>query len=367
MEPQVTFKVAAKDLKDLELEGGILLQYVDDLLIASKDADSSDKNRIQTLNHLANQVLPAVTSKDNELVHNSTETIDQVYSSSRDLKGSPLEIPDKDWFTDGSSFVEQVLSEPALHTPMYFLLSNLCFIDVGLSTFANPKMIVNFLKEHKTISFEACMAPVFFQHVFAGGEMMLPVAVAYDRYVGICRPLHYAAIMSVCKCTGLVMGSWLTGVLHSVSQLVFIVNLPFCGPNQVDSFFCDLPLVIKLACADTYIFEKLMFLDSGLMDMSSFVLLLISYTVILVTMRRRSSASMAKAQATLTAHVTVVILSFGPGIFIYAWPFGSFLVNNILLIFYVIFTPLLSLIIYTFRNKKIISAMQKLSRKQISS
>ncbi|XP_049754994.1 olfactory receptor 4K15-like [Elephas maximus indicus] len=259
-----------------------------------------------------------------------------------------------------------VLSEPALHTPMYFLLSNLSFIDVCLSTFAAPKMIVDFLKEHKTISFEGCMAQIFFHHAFAGGEMMLLVALAYDRYVAICRPLHYAAIMSVRKCTGLVVGSWLIGVLHSVSQLVFIVNLPFRGPNQVDSFFCDLPLVIKLACTDTYIFEKLMFLDSGLIAMSSFVLLLISYTVILVTVRQ-SSASMAKAWATLTAHVTVVSLFFGPGIFIYAWPFSSFLVNNILSIFYVVFTPLLNTIIYTFRNKEIISAMQKLSREQVSS
>lgn len=260
-----------------------------------------------------------------------------------------------------------VFSERSLHTPMYFLLSNLSFIDVCLSTFATPKMIADFLVEHKTISFEGCMAQIFFLHVFAGGEMMLLVAMAYDRYVAICRPLHYATIMNVRKCISLVVGSWLIGALHSVSQLVFTVNLPFCGPNRVDSFFCDLPLVIKLACTDTFTLEVLMLSDSGLMAMCSFLLLLVSYTVILLTVRRRSSAGMAKARATLTAHIAVVTLFFGPCIFIYAWPFSSLPVDKFLSIFYTVFTPLLNPLIYTLRNKEVISAMQKLRHRQVSS
>ncbi|KAM9714964.1 olfactory receptor 4K15-like [Dama dama] len=261
-----------------------------------------------------------------------------------------------------------VISEPALHTPMYLLLSNLSFIDVCLSTFATPKMIVDFLVEHKTISSEGCMAQIFFLHVFAGGEMMLLVAMAYDRYVAICRPLHYATIMNVRKCVSLVVGSWLIGALHSVSQLVFTVNLPFfCGPNRVDSFFCDLPLVIKLACTDPFTLEVLMLSDSGLMATCSFVLLLVSYTVILLTVRRRSSAGMAKARATLSAHIAVVTLFFGPCIFIYAWPFSSLPVDKFLSIFYTVFTPLLNPLIYTLRNKEVISAMQKLRRRQVSS
>ncbi|EHB15519.1 Olfactory receptor 4K3 [Heterocephalus glaber] len=260
-----------------------------------------------------------------------------------------------------------VISEPALHTPMYFLLSNLSFIDVCLSTFATPKMIIDFLMERKTISFEGCMAQIFFLHVFAGGEMMLLVAMAYDRYVAICRPLHYVAIMNAHRCIGLVVGCWLIGVLHSISQLVFTVNLPFCGPNKVDSFFCDLPLVIKLACTDTYILQVLMLSDSGLMGMLSFVVLLISYMVILLTMRRRSSSNMAKARATLTAHVTVVTLFFGPCIFIYAWPFNDLPVDKVLSIFYTVFTPLLNPLIYTLRNKEVIIAMRKLRTRQVSS
>ncbi|XP_037691057.1 olfactory receptor 4K3-like [Choloepus didactylus] len=258
------------------------------------------------------------------------------------------------------------ISEPVLHTPMYFLLSNLSFIDMCLSTFATPKMIVDFLMEHKTISFEGCMAQIFCLHFFAGGEMMLLVSMAYDRYVAICRRLHYAAIMSLCKCTG-VVGSWITGVLHSVSQLVFIVNLPFCGPNNVDSFFCDLPLVIKLVCTDTYLLQILMLSDSILMAVSSFVLLLISYLVILFTVRRHSSVGMAKARATLTAHVTVVTLFFGPSIFVYAWPFDNFPADKVLSIFYTVFTPLLNPLIYALRNKEVLSAMRKLRSRQVGS
>ncbi|XP_075388379.1 olfactory receptor 4K15-like [Tenrec ecaudatus] len=259
-----------------------------------------------------------------------------------------------------------VISESALHTPMYIMLSNLSLLDVFLATYATPKMIHDFLHEPKTISFEGCMAQIFLLHVFAGGEMMLLVAMAYDRYVAICKPLHYTTIMNVCKCTSLVVGSWVIGVIHSLSQLAFTVNLPFCGPNIVDSYYCDLTLVIKLACTDTYVPEVLMLLDSGLMGVTSFLLLLISYTVILVTVRRRSSG-MAKARSTLTAHITVVTLFFGPCIFIYAWPFSNFPVEKALSVFSTVFTPILNPVIYTLRNKEVKSAMHKLKTRYVNS
>ncbi|XP_047395296.1 olfactory receptor 4K15-like [Sciurus carolinensis] len=260
-----------------------------------------------------------------------------------------------------------VISEPALHTPMYIMLSNLSVLDVLLATYATPKMIHDFLHEPKTISFEGCMAQIFLLHVFAGGEMVLLVAMAYDRYVAICKPLHYTAIMNLCKCTGLVVGSWVIGVMHSLSQLAFTVNLPFCGPNIVDSYYCDLTLVIKLACTDTYIPEVLMLLDSGLMGVTSFLLLLISYTVILVTVSRHSSVGMAKARSTLTAHITVVTLFFGPCIFIYVWPFSNFPVDKVFSVFSTVFTPILNPIIYTLRNKEVKSAMNKLKTQYVNS
>ncbi|XP_032773751.1 olfactory receptor 4K15-like [Rattus rattus] len=253
-----------------------------------------------------------------------------------------------------------VTSDSRLHTPMYFLLANLSFIDICVSSFATPKMLADFLVERKTISFEACMAQIFCVHQFAGGEMVLLVSMAYDRYVAICKPLHYMTIMSRRVCIILVIIPWFVGFIHTMSQLAFTVNLPFCGPNQVDSFFCDLPLVTKLACTDTYVISLLIVADSGVLTMCTFVFLVVSYTVILITVRNRSSASMAKARSTLTAHITVVILFFGPCIFIYVWPFNGYSLDKVLAVFYTIFTPILNPLIYTLRNKDVKAAMSKL-------
>uniref|UniRef100_G3VX31 Olfactory receptor n=1 Tax=Sarcophilus harrisii TaxID=9305 RepID=G3VX31_SARHA len=245
-----------------------------------------------------------------------------------------------------------VISEPRLYSsPMYFLLGNLSFLDMWLASFATPKLIRDFLSEKKLISFEGCMAQIFFLHFIGGAEMVLLVSMAYDRYVAICKPLHYMTIMNWRTCIGLVTISWAIGFIHSISQVAFTVNLPYCGPNNVDSFFCDLPLVIKLACMDTYILGILMIADSGLLSMSCFLLLMISYTVILVTVQQRSAESASKALSTCSAHIMVVMLFFGPCIFIYLWPFNRFSVDKVLSVFYTIFTPLLNPIIYTLRNE----------------
>nr|XP_020772037.1 olfactory receptor 4K15 [Odocoileus virginianus texanus] len=260
-----------------------------------------------------------------------------------------------------------VTSDSRLHTPMYFLLANLSFIDICVASFATPKMIADFLVERKTISFNACLAQIFFVHLFTGSEMVILVSMAYDRYVAICKPLHYMTIMSRRVCIILVLISWCVGFIHTTSQLAFTVNLPFCGPNQVDSFFCDLPLVTKLACIDTYVVSLLIVADSGFLSLSSFLLLVVSYTVILITVRSHSSASMAKARSTLTAHITVVTLFFGPCIFIYAWPFSGYSVDKVLAVFYTIFTPILNPVIYTLRNKEMKAAMSKLRSRYLKS
>ncbi|XP_020937752.1 olfactory receptor 4K15-like [Sus scrofa] len=260
-----------------------------------------------------------------------------------------------------------VTSDSRLHTPMYFLLANLSFIDICVASFATPKMIADFLAECKTTSLEACLAQIFSVHLFAGGEMVILVSMAYDHYVAICKPLHYTTIMSRRVCITLVLIPWGVGLIHTTSQLAFTVNLPFCGPNQVDSFFCDLPLVTKLACTDTYVISLLIVADSGFLSLSSFLLLVVSYTVILITVRNRSSASMAKARSTLTAHITVVTLFFGPCIFIYVWPFSGYSVDKVLAVFYTIFTPILNPVIYTLRTKEVKAAMAKLKSRYLKS
>ncbi|XP_072478984.1 olfactory receptor 4F4-like [Notamacropus eugenii] len=259
-----------------------------------------------------------------------------------------------------------VIIDSHLHSPMYFLLANLSFVDLWLSSVTTPKMITDLLKENKTISFGGCMCQILFVHFVGGGEMVLLVAMAYDRYVAICKPLHYTTIMSQRRCIWLVMISWTTGFVHSVSQLVMILELPFCGPRVVNSFFCDIPLVIQLACTDTYSLGILMNSESGVLGMIC-ILLLISYTYILLTVRHYSKDGASKALSTCTAHITVVILFFGPCIFIYVWPLNITSVDKFLAVFYSVITPLLNPAIYTFRNKEMKVSLRRFKRQYVSS
>uniref|UniRef100_A0A452G5P4 Olfactory receptor n=1 Tax=Capra hircus TaxID=9925 RepID=A0A452G5P4_CAPHI len=246
-----------------------------------------------------------------------------------------------------------IITDSHLHSPMYFLLANLSFVDFCLSSVTTPKLITDFLKDNKTISFEGCMSQILCVHVFAGGEMVLLVSMAYDRYVAICKPLHYSSIMNRQKCIWLVLTSWIIGFVHATSQLAMILDLPFCGPRIVDSFFCDIPEVIKLACMDTHTLRLLINADSAVLATTCFILLLISYTYILVTVRLSSKDGASKALSTCTSHITVVVLFFGPCIFIYLWPPSITWVDKFLAVFYTVITPLLNPAIYTLRNKEI--------------
>ncbi|CAH6788124.1 LOC101832319 [Phodopus roborovskii] len=245
---------------------------------------------------------------------------------------------------------------------MYFLLANLSFIDLSLSSVTAPKMIADFFSKRKVISVKGCLAQIFLLHFFGGSELVTLIAMAFDRYVAICKPLRYTTIMCGNVCVGIVVAAWGVGFLHSVSQLAFAVNLPFCGPNKVDSFYCDLPRVIKLACADTYRLDIMVIANSGILTVCSFVLLSISYTIILMTIQRRPSDGSSKALSTLTAHITVVLLFFGPCIFIYAWPFPTKSLDKFLAVFYSVVTPLLNPIIYTLRNTEMKIAMRRLRK-----
>uniref|UniRef100_A0A8D0X6A0 Olfactory receptor n=1 Tax=Sus scrofa TaxID=9823 RepID=A0A8D0X6A0_PIG len=260
-----------------------------------------------------------------------------------------------------------VASDSHLHSPMYFLLANLSLIDLCLSSVTAPKMIADFFRKCKVISFKGCLAQIFLLHFFGGSELVILIAMAFDRYVAICKPLRYTTIMSSNVCVGIVAAAWGTGFLHSVSQLAFAVNLTFCGPNEVDSFYCDLPRVIKLSCTDTYRLDIMVIANSGVLTVCSFVLLIISYTVILVTIQHLPSQKSSKALSTLTAHITVVLLFFGPCIFTYAWPFPIKSLDKFLAVFCSVVTPLLNPIIYTLRNKDMKTAMKRLRKWNMNS
>nr|XP_006997822.2 olfactory receptor 4F3/4F16/4F29-like [Peromyscus maniculatus bairdii] len=256
--------------------------------------------------------------------------------------------------------VFSVTADSNLHSPMYFLLANLSFLDLGACSVAAPKMIYDLFRKHKSISFGACITQIFFIHTIGGTEMVLLIAMAFDRYIAICKPLHYLTIMRPGICIFILSVAWILGFIHSVAQLAFVVDLPFCGPNTMDSFYCDLPQLIKLARTETNKLEFMVTANSGLISVGTFFILIISYIFILVTVRKHSSGGISKALSTLSAHVTVVVLFFGPLIFFYTWPFPSSHLNKFLAIFDAVLTPFLNPVIYTFRNKEMKAAMRKL-------
>ncbi|XP_032197591.1 LOW QUALITY PROTEIN: olfactory receptor 4F3/4F16/4F29-like [Mustela erminea] len=259
-----------------------------------------------------------------------------------------------------------VTCDPHLHSPMYFLLANLSFIDLGVSSVTSPKMIYDLFRKHKVISFGGCIAQIFLSTSLVVWEMVLLIAMAFDRYVAICKPLHYLTIMSPRMCIFFLVAAWMTGLIHSVVQLAFVVNLPFCGPNVLDSFYCDLPRFIKLACTDTYQLEFMVTANSGFISVGSFFILIISYIIIILTVQKHSSAGSSKALSTLSAHITVVFLFFGPLIFVYMWPSSTIHLDKFLAIFDAVLTPFLNPVIYTFRNQEMKVAMRRVCRQVVN-
>ncbi|XP_048210808.1 olfactory receptor 1509 [Perognathus longimembris pacificus] len=266
-----------------------------------------------------------------------------------------------------SLIVVTIIFTPRLHTPMYFFLSNLSFIDICHSSVTVPKMLEGFLLEKKTISFDNCIAQLFFLHLFACAEIFLLTIMAYDRYVAICAPLHYPNVMNMRVCVQLVIALWWGGTVHSLVQTFLTIRLPYCGPNIIDSYFCDVPSVIKLACTDTYLTGLLIVSNSGTISLACFLALVTSYTVILFSLRKQSAEGRRKALSTCSAHFMVVALFFGPCIFIYTRPDTSLSMDKVVCIFYTTVTPLLNPLIYTLRNEEVKSAMKQLRQRQVFS
>nr|AAI25541.1 Olfactory receptor 1247 [Mus musculus]AAI32106.1 Olfactory receptor 1247 [Mus musculus]AAL60785.1 olfactory receptor MOR231-6 [Mus musculus]AAP71641.1 olfactory receptor Olfr1247 [Mus musculus] len=262
--------------------------------------------------------------------------------------------------------VGTVIASPSLNSPMYFFLAFLSLMDAVYSTAILPKLLKDLVCDKKTISFTACLVQLFVEHLFGGAEVFLLVVMAYDRYVAICKPLHYLTVMNQQVCISLLVVAWVGGFAHALVQVLSVYKLPFCGPNVIDHFGCDMYPLLALVCTDTYFIGLTVVANNGAMCMVVFVLLLFSYGIILSSLKTHSQEGRRKALSTCSSHIMVVVLFFVPCIFMYVRPVSNFPIDKSISVFYTAITPMLNPLIYTLRNSEIKNSMGKLWSKMIS-
>ncbi|XP_068929538.1 olfactory receptor 5P1-like [Petaurus breviceps papuanus] len=254
-----------------------------------------------------------------------------------------------------------------LHTPMYFFLSHLAFVDIGYSSYVTPLMLINFLVEKTSIPLESCVVQFCFAATFGTTECFLLAVMAYDRYVAICNPLLYSTHMSTRVCTLLFIISYLGGCVNSWVSTGCLLNLSFCGSNNINHFFCDYSPLLKLSNYQNDLAEILPAVSAGSVLIITVLIILISYVYILFSVLKiRSSEGRAKAFSTCTSHLTAVILFYGTLTFIYMMPKSSYSTdeNKVVSIFYTVMIPMLNPLIYSLRNNEVKGALKKLISKK---
>ncbi|CAM2102653.1 unnamed protein product [Caretta caretta] len=247
-----------------------------------------------------------------------------------------------------------------LHTPMYFFLMNLSLLDLCYSSTIAPKAMASFLAGSKTISFNGCATQFFLVAVFVTTEAFILAAMAYDRYTAICNPLLYPIAMSKQVCVQLLVGSYVCGGVNSMVQTVFTFTLYFCGSNEIDHFFCDVPPLLGLSCTNTDINELVLFTLSSLIIVSTSIVIFVSYAYIIsAILRIRSAEGRCRAFSTCTSHMMSVSLFYGTVTFMYTQPssLASPAQSKVVSVFYTLVIPMLNPLIYSLRNKDVKEAL----------
>ncbi|NWW89986.1 O1019 protein, partial [Rhynochetos jubatus] len=249
-----------------------------------------------------------------------------------------------------------------LHTPMYYFLGHLAFVDVCYSSIILPKMLVQILTEEKTISFSGCAAQLCFFVVFGVTECLLLAVMAYDRYVAICKPLLYSTIMCRRMCRRLVAGSYIIGVLHAVTHTTFVFTFSFCHSNVINHYFCDIAPLLAISCSDTHTYEGVILALTSINCLSTMTIIFVSYIYILPTILRiRSLEGRRKAFSTCASHLSIVTMFYGAILFMYLRPSSTFALdeNKTATLFYTIMTPTLNPLVYSLRNKEVKAALRR--------
>ena len=267
--------------------------------------------------------------------------------------------------TENTMMIILIHRESRLHTPMYFLLSHLSFMDILHTSNIVPKMITDFLSGSKTISFVACGFQIFLSLTLLGGECLLLAAMSYDRYVAICHPLRYPILMNDYVSVLMAGGAWFIGIINSIVHTAYALHFPFCGSRAIDHFFCEVPAMLVLSCVDTTLYERAAYASGIIFLFIPSSLIFASYVQILLTvLHMKSKEARKKSFSTCFFHMIVVIMYYGPFIFTYMRPKKHHTPgqDKSLAIFYTILTPTFNPIIYSIRNKDVLEAMKNMLR-----
>ncbi|CAI9164923.1 unnamed protein product [Rangifer tarandus platyrhynchus] len=262
------------------------------------------------------------------------------------------------------TIITLTLLDSHLKTPVYFFLRNFSFLEISYTTVCIPKLLVSMATGDKTITYNCCAAQLFFAFLLGASEFYLLAAMSYDRYVAICKPLHYTTIMSNKICIQLVLSSWMAGFLIIFPGLILGLTLDFCNSNVIDHFYCDSAPLLQISCTDTHLFEMLSFILALMTLLITLVLVILSYTYIALTILKIPSAKQRKkAFSTCSSHMIVVSLSYGSCIFMYVKPSQSVSLNKGIALLSTSVTPMLNPFIYTPRNRQVKYAFKLMIKK----